>query len=31
LGGTLLVATALAAWCVVPLALAARVFSRRDF
>lgn len=30
-GGTLLVATALAAWCVVPLALAARVFSRRDF
>ncbi len=30
-GGATLVAAALAAWCVVPLALAARVFSRRDF
>jgi len=25
------VGTALVAWCVVPLALAARVFGRRDF
>jgi Cu-processing system permease protein len=30
-GGATLVAAALAAWCLVPLALAARVFSRRDF
>jgi Cu-processing system permease protein len=30
-GGATLVAAALAAWCVVPLALAARGFSRRDF
>ena len=30
-GGAALVGTALVAWCVVPLALAARVFGRRDF
>jgi Cu-processing system permease protein len=30
-GGAALVGAAMVAWCVVPLALAARVFSRRDF